>query len=549
MVFLVDIFGYLSIILHGLVLVSQSMALGGILFLVFLARPLAGVIPADERLIPRTTRLAGWSAAGLALCEAANVALQTAVIVATVSLSTLDVLSANFAIAGMVKIVAALLMAGLLLQRGRTPTALLLGLVVVELLAAVATTHAAARMTDNGILLAAEGLHQLGAAIWIGGIPCFVLALARAVTPGDWRAIGGRFSRMSMLGVACLLISGVTMSLYYVGSWQGVYGTAYGVMVTAKVSLFLMLLALGFGNFLVTERLRSQADAPVLRLRRFAEIEIGIGITVLFTAASLTSVPPAVDLTQDRATWAEVVERDLTPRMPTLRSPDYDKLGIPALQAQLDQEAAARRSKPLPAFIEGAGELPPRNADDIAWSEYNHHWSGIFVLLIGVFALLNALGQRWARHWPLLFFALAGFLFLRSDPEVWPLGDIGFFTSLRDVEVVQHRMFVVLLAAFGWFEWRVRTGRDRRPRAALVFPLLTALGSGLLLTHSHQIANVKDALLIEITHTPLALTGVTAAWARWLELRLSGRVARVAGYVWPVCFIVIAVLLFFYREA
>ena len=151
MAFLVDIFGYLSILLHGLVLVTQSMALGGILFLVFLARPLSNLIPADEQLIVRTTRLAGWSAVCLALCESANVALQTAVIVATVSLPTLDVLSADYAIAGMVKVAAALLMAGLLLRPARTSTALLLGLVVVELLAAVSTTHAAARMNDNGI--------------------------------------------------------------------------------------------------------------------------------------------------------------------------------------------------------------------------------------------------------------------------------------------------------------------------------------------------------------------------------------------------------------
>ncbi len=549
MSFLVDIFGYLSILLHGLVLVTQSAALGGMLFLVFLARPLVGIVPAGERLIPRTARLAGWSAVGLATCEALNVALQTAVIVATVSLSPLDVLSASFAVAGMVKIAAALLLAGLLLRPGRTPNAILLGLGVVELLAAVATTHAAARMTDNGVLLFAEGVHQLGAAIWIGGIPCFIMALSQAVTSSDWRAIGGRFSRMSMVGVACLLLSGITMSLFYIGSWAGLYGTAYGVMVAAKVGMFVMLLALGFGNLLVTERLRSSPDAPVQRLRRFAEVEIGIGITVLFTAASLTSVPPAIDLTQDRASWQEIVARDLSPRLPTLRSPDYDKLGIPALQAQLDREAAARRAKPLPAFIEGAGDLPPRNAEDIAWSEYNHHWAGIFVILIGLLAGLNALGLRWARHWPLLFFGLAGFLLLRSDPEVWPLGDIGFFTSLRDVEVVQHRMFVVLLAAFGWFEWRVRTGRDRRPGAALVFPILTAVGSALLLTHSHQIANVKDQLLIEITHTPLALSGLAAAWARWLELRLSGKVSRLAGYVWPICFVLIGLLLFFYREA
>ncbi len=38
---LVDLFGYLSIVLHGLTIVAQSMALGGVLFLVPLGRPLA----------------------------------------------------------------------------------------------------------------------------------------------------------------------------------------------------------------------------------------------------------------------------------------------------------------------------------------------------------------------------------------------------------------------------------------------------------------------------------------------------------------------------
>ena len=158
-------------------------------------------------------------------------------------------------------------------------------------------------------------------------------------------------------------------------------------------------------------------------------------------------------------------------------------------------------------------------------------------------------GARWARHWPLVLMGLAGFLFLRSDPEVWPLGEIGFWESLRDVEVLQHRVFVLLIVAFALFEWGVRTGRLRSPKAALVFPLLTALGGALLLTHSHAIANVRDQLLIELSHTPLALAGIAAGWARWLELRGDGRVQRVAGWVWPVCFLVVGAILLNYREA
>jgi putative copper resistance protein D len=60
---------------------------------------------------------------------------------------------------------------------------------------------------------------------------------------------------------------------------------------------------------------------------------------------------------------------------------------------------------------------------------------------------------------------------------------------------------------------------------------------------------VKDQLLIELTHTPLALAGIGAGWARWLELRLVGRGARIAGWVWPVCFLICGIVLLIYREA
>jgi putative copper resistance protein D len=320
-------------------------------------------------------------------------------------------------------------------------------------------------------------------------------------------------------------------------------------MVATKVALFGGLLLLGAGNYLLVERLRRDPATPIMRLKRFAEVEIGVGITVLFCAASLTSLPPAADLTNDRASWSEIVER-ITPRMPTLTSPDHASLAIPMLQADLDNQAAAQRAARPEAFVPGAGVLPPRNAEDIAWSEYNHHWAGILVLAIGLLALLERTGKvPWARHWPLLFLVLAAFLFVRSDPETWPLGDIGFMESFRDPEVVQHRIFVLVIIAFGLFEWSVRTGRLHSAKAALVFPLATALGGMLLLTHSHALSNVKDALLIEITHVPLALCGVTAGWARWLELRLPPPGNRIAAWVWPVAFVLVGLVLLDYRES
>ena len=544
---LVDVFGFLSIIIHGLTIVAQSMALGGVLFLVVLARHLHG---AEGPGIARAAaRIAGWAALALVLCEAMTLFLQGSVLVQTVDLSVPQVLGANFAVASLVKAAAAAVLAGLLIRRGpAAPAGLLLAVGAVELMAATLTTHAAARLDGRLPLLAIEALHQLGAAIWIGGIPAFVMALGRIHDGAGWRRVGARFSRMSMLGVACILVSGAAMAFAYVGSPQGFYGTAYGVMVGAKISMFGMLLLLGLGNFLVVGRLAADPATPVLRMKRFAEVEIGVGFSLFFAAASLTSVPPAVDLVRDRVTWQEIEARN-TPRWPSLSSPDHDALTLPALQAQLDAEAQARRAAPEPAFVPGSGLVPDRNAADIAWSEYNHHWSGLFVLAVGLLALANRAGVRWARHWPLVFLGLAVFLFLRSDPEVWPMGREGFFESLRDVEVLQHRFFVLLTVVFALFEWRVRAGGLGRTRAAYVFPLLTAVGGAALLTHTHAIANIRDQLLIELTHTPLALLGIAAGWARWLELRLEGRAARVAGWAWPACFVLIGIILLLYREA
>jgi putative copper resistance protein D len=120
--------------------------------------------------------------------------------------------------------------------------------------------------------------------------------------------------------------------------------------------------------------------------------------------------------------------------------------------------------------------------------------------------------------------------------------------SFRDPEVVQHRIFSVLIAAFGIFEWCVRTGRLKSVGASYVFPLMTAVGAVLLLTHSHALNNVREELLIEWTHIPLAIFGVAAGWARWLELRLDPADRKIPSWIWPICLIMVGVILLIYRE-
>jgi putative copper resistance protein D len=552
---LIDFFGLLSVLLHGAAITFQSIALGALGFLGLLAWPLQAQMGAHSSAIERRARIIlASSSIGLAIVLAIQVSMGVAILADSLSQAVSAVAGAQFVLADGAAILCALALA-ISAQRARPEAAyrLVMAALGVGMLAAVvATSHAAARIDNRVPMAAASFLHQFGGALWLGGLPCFLYALAQTTEKSAMATIVRRYSLISIAGVATILCGAVALGLVYIGSLDATYGTAYGAMAMAKTTMFVCLLGFGLANFRTGERLRQDDATTVMRLRRFAEVELGVGIAIFFTAASITSLPPAIDLVDDRVTFQEIVDR-LTPHWPRLESPSHADLAIPALQASLDKEWADKQSaaetRPQ-AFVPGVGDFPPRNAEDIAWSEYNHHWAGLFVVLIGLAALLERTGRvPLARHWPLLFLGLAIFLFLRSDPEVWPMGEIGFIESLKDPEVVQHRFFVILTVFFAIFEWRVRQGLTRNPWAPLVFPLLTAIGGGALLTHSHAIANIKDQLLIELTHLPLAIFGIAAGWARWLEIRLDGRGARVAGIAWPIFFILVGAVLLTYREA
>lgn len=83
---------------------------------------------------------------------------------------------------------------------------------------------------------------------------------------------------------------------------------------------------------------------------------------------------------------------------------------------------------------------------------------------------------------------------------------------------------------------------------ALVFPLMCAIGGAVLLTHQHAITNVKENLLVELSHVPMGVLAVFAGWSRWLELRLPPENRKIPSWIWPVCFVLIGAALLNYRE-
>ncbi|HZU10284.1 MAG TPA: CopD family protein [Pseudacidobacterium sp.] len=532
MIWLLRDFDLLSVLLRAATLALEALTLGGVVFLLFIALP-GGV---DGEHLRKLQRAVAWSAFALGWAEILSIVTSSAILIGGSGFSFHDVLSADFFLLGAaLTISAAALFFLLRLRSGRGLFVCALPAVLV-LAASVGMSHAAARLEYRGPLLVLTALHHIGTAAWIGAMPFLLMALRREGRQSAAARYARRFSAMAIVGVAVLLTGGIGMALFYVGSWQGLYGTSYGVMLMAKVYLLLVVLGLGTGNFFLVRQIERSPAPLLVRLRRFSEAEIGLGFTAILTAASMTSQPPAVDLTRDRLTKHEIVER-MRWEWPRLNSPPLKALAPPT-----------PLSVAVPESTFNGGSQS--DANDRAWSEYNHHWAGLIVLCAGLFALLTRWRFPGARHWPLLFLGLAVFILLRADPENWPLGPRPFWASFSGPDVLQHRIYALLIAAFAIFEWAVETGRLKSQWAVYVFPLVCAAGGALLLTHQHALGNIREEMLAEMSHTPIALLGATAGWGRWLELRLPDqRQSKVASYIWPICLVLVGVVLLDYRES
>ncbi len=400
-------------------------------------------------------------------------------------------------------------------------------------------------------------MHQGAAASWLGGLAFFVLAIRTpGLEPASARRLLQRFTVVAIGSVVTLIVTGVLLSVFFIGSVQALYGTAYGVMVVSKAIMLLVLLVIGGANFLAG-RAAGFGQAAFSLLRRFSELELITAFTVILLAASLTSQPPGVDLVDGRLTLPEIAEY-MHPQPPLLLHPPLE-----AMSPATPLDEAARNPDDLErirAHTEGDA--------DRAMDTFEHNWAGIFILFIATLAMIsNFRWGRWARFWPLSFIVMSIFLMIFADTENWPLGPIGYWQSFVDPEVALHRIALSLLIVFAIFETGVQTGRLRQ-RFALVFPLIAVAATSAFLLHSHSLGNVRRELLLEMTHTPISILGFMFGMFRLTELSLRKdlaalapaqleagetlrlrRTIRFASLAWPACLFLAGLILVGYHQS
>ena len=230
-------------------------------------------------------------------------------------------------------------------------------------------------------------------------------------------------------------------------------------------------------------------------------------------------------------------------------------LAFPRANAQEPDHAHMHHdAAQTPARVKDAAEIEA----DKRFSEFNHRFAGIFVLLVGLLAVFEpraAARYPWVRYlWSVLFFAPGVYLLIWSDPESWPTGNQTLhYVITQNMQVLQHKIFSLILLGLGVVEF-VRVRRNATSVwLSSVFPVLAGAGALLLLYHSplshagmgpeaHQAMET-----VEHQHVGFAVTGFGIALSKALA-DVGKFHPRLMRNLFAVLMTVLALLLLTYRE-
>lgn len=200
---------------------------------------------------------------------------------------------------------------------------LLLGLGCAVLWTLTLTSHGAATVDIRNLAIAADFLHLVASAFWVGALFHFAMGagLFRNLPESErmerMADAVPRFSVIAALSVAVIVVTGIFSGWAQVTVTEAL-ATPYGATLVVKVALVFPLLFLGGLNLVwVRPRLRSD-PAATSWLRRFLLGEAALAVLILAAVGMLTSLEPARQVTsrdiagqQQSLTFSDTVNTDV----------------------------------------------------------------------------------------------------------------------------------------------------------------------------------------------------------------------------------------------
>ena len=168
-----------------------------------------------------------------------------------------------------------------------------LAMTAVLLVGPVLTTHGPTAGLPGVVI---SSLHLIAASVWVGGLVYFgalYLPLVHRVAPDSVRPAALRFSRLALISVVVLVLTGIAQSYLYLGSPVALVKSGYGRTLLVKLIILAPLLLLAAINrWRIVPRLVGMA-----RLWRslvvVVRLETALALTVALIAAAVGITEPA----------------------------------------------------------------------------------------------------------------------------------------------------------------------------------------------------------------------------------------------------------------
>lgn len=319
---------FLDALVSGIALCFYALSLGSLAWGWLVLRPWDNRLIYEAILLKKTLLLFTIGALGLCVCQLFTLVLKAWLIAATLAISPFPAFAHTLSFqAGLWRaFFTALLVVYLHYFLQKQPNSqrywiISLMLTLPIIISGAWLTHAAGGFTSKTVFMSLTVVHQIGAAVWVGGIlhllMLWQLHKNHAISQDKWGVLLARFSKLGLAAVLLLLASGLPIAWHYIPNFNGLVGTGYGSLLVVK--FILLSIALGFAGLnrqAVRDALSSGNHRALNhRVPFYIEAETFVLITLLFVAASLASQPPAVDIAHLTATWQEVLAA-FAPRMP-----------------------------------------------------------------------------------------------------------------------------------------------------------------------------------------------------------------------------------------
>ncbi|MFA5860084.1 MAG: CopD family protein [Candidatus Thermoplasmatota archaeon] len=199
-------------------------------------------------------------------------------------------------------------------------------------------SHAAAGRELHWASVTMDVLHLLMGALWVGGVAAFLFA-ARGKSGREVGLLIARFTPLAIASVAVILVTGTYASVRHIPRVADLWMQPYGRLVSLKIILFVVLLALGaYNKQVVMPRLLSSKEGTA-GFRRVLALEAILMAVVVGAAGALASSSPpdkAVEEgTQGVSSYAEFAQATATTHVVMSVSPNPITVGIQNLTIEL----------------------------------------------------------------------------------------------------------------------------------------------------------------------------------------------------------------------